>query len=285
MNTQQDITTTARKTLALAYASAVKQREQTALVHETAYKLAEADKTPTGKFKRAFKDALHETSTAHNKAGQECDELSRQIISTAYAFRAADTASTLAARSSRLEAIVSGLGISKESADMTHEWSLNYDRYVSERIAEGRDMSKCPNEFESGSLVAFDIGNGEQFFQQSIYGDAESPLLPVSVHLVLGFDSHGNVTSAKIYTGQVRTEEHGKGWNLLTDNFGIECQTYDMNFNLSTFSGSPSCVMTYAKVLTLAVKVNAALRQFPNPRQGFSSSLDVEATAKEWASL
>lgn len=286
-DTTPDTSATARKALGLAHAAITKRIEQARHLCEFTRNIAESNKTPTGKWKRSHKDAVSQANEVLMKAKSELHELKKTITRTAYELRASDKALTARRRSERLTALIIGLGLSAEN-ETSGDWSKARDLWIANREANSKDTSGLENPFKSGERLAFNLAqNGEVFtMSPETYNKiGETAAVEVQMHLLISFNDLGEVDDAKIYCGLPNDGNRFDGSNFLNHSIGfyLDCLGWNMNFILSSFNGSPLCVSTYAKGLAFAVKVNAALRQFPQVK--FFESIDTDSLAAEWASL
>jgi hypothetical protein len=282
MNTQIDTSITARKSLALHHIEASKRLSELRLVRDYAEGVADANKTPKGNHKKSYAVALEKALNDCRSQHEIVRGIESQIASLAHDVRVADLSLTEATRSARIDAIVSEFKLQPFNR-MTVEWAGAFNIWMAQRVAKGH--KEYSNPFTDGRKVAFDLTGGLKLLDCSNQNErgAERVYAPAFLHLVLSFNSIGEVEDAKLYRGQMRSANTDTGSNFLCDNWGIECDGYERDFNLSTNGGTPQDIITYAHALLVAVKVNATLRQFP--QGGRYPNYDTDALVTEWAAL
>lgn len=258
MNTTTTLTNADKKAIAQEFILADAAHKTKHATYKAVEAIADANKTPTGKYKKAFKEALENAGSELNQKAKALSELEIQIHDIVLAERRANTALTQSRKDERLQAIRSALGLTAND-DVTSEWGSHYAKYLEIRQ---RTTDNC---FLNGDSIVY---------KKDQKGELET-------HIKVDFSHLGELQQVTIKTGHRQSPE--KSWLLIGRDIEIDCIGWGDSLSLSSYNGNDDEIVNYIYALTVALTIREVTKHYP--RESFVDSINPYETVAEWLKL
>lgn len=261
MNDTLTHTNTDKKALAQKWLEAYDAKTAKYRAYQAIETIADANKTPTGKHKKAFKQPLFTALDEYTQQKRVVESLVQEIEQIAINERKANTALTEARKSERIQAIENAfMNAAFAIEDVTLEWGNHYAAWLVHK--EYKDKT---NHYLNGKCVVFKLAQDAEF----------------ETHLRIVFDELGGFRDVVIHSGL--RNPSGQSWNLIDRNVEIECLSWSDEIHLYSFRGTEEFIKRYIKILQLTLVTKKAIK--PYPREHFHDTFKFDETVAEWANL